>query len=143
MRPRQGPTLLERRAYAAIRILRKRAQVTGDPLSAAQLAPLLGVPEGFAHESARRLVREVIHRAREILHQAGAPDALTADGHGYRLTVDRDAIAQYLRRRRRQGLAHLAAHAEEARSAAAASSFGQGMLFVAPPPSSSAMLGGL
>lgn len=129
------------RAAALIRVLRRRARDGGAPMSAAELAPLIGVPACQGHETKRRRVREAASAARFLLREAGAEHALIADGEGYRLAADRSAIVTYLRRRRHFGLRHLSESHHEEHSAAMAAASGQGVLFA--PDSLSALEAGL
>jgi hypothetical protein len=77
------------------------AELFGDKLSHLQ------------HETKRRRIREIALVAREQLVASGAGRTVAADGGGYWLECDPARIAAYAAKRKRDGLAHLAAAAHQ------------------------------
>lgn len=129
---RPGRETIDRRAVAVVQILDAH-RGDGVFMSAADLASLIGLPAAMGHETRRRRIREAVTRAREMLREQGAEEALVASGAGYALTGDAALIRSWLEDRRRAGLTDLVEVGRTQRSVAVDAATGQSMLFPTQP----------
>lgn len=129
---RPGRETIDRRAVAVVQILDAH-RGDGVFMSAADLASLIGLPAAMGHETRRRRIREAVTRAREMLREQGAEEALVASGAGYALTGDAALIRSWIDDRRRAGLADLFEAGRTQRSTAVDAATGQSLLFPTQP----------
>lgn len=132
---RPGRETIDRRAVAVVMLLEYSRHHRGDGvfISAADLASQIGLPASMGHETRRRRIREAVTRAREMLREQGAEEALVASGAGYALSGDAALIRSWLEDRRRAGLTDLVEVGRTKRSVAVDAATGQSMLFPAQP----------
>jgi hypothetical protein len=86
------------------------------PIAAATLARLVfgfELCRDWSHETRRRRIRDTAVVARQLLARDQATAQIAADGRGYWLTGSPSELAAYAARRKRHGLAHLAAAAHQ------------------------------
>ena len=86
------------------------------PVGAATLARLVfgfDLYKDWSHETRRRRIRDTAVVARQLLARDQATAQIAADGRGYWLTGSAAELAAYAARRKRHGLAHLAAAAHQ------------------------------
>lgn len=137
---RPGRETIDRRAVAVVQILdaHRHSVVSanrgeGAFVSAADLASQIGLPSSMGHETRRRRIREAVTRAREMLREQGAADALVASGAGYAMTGDAALIRSWIEDRRRAGLTDLVEVGLTQRSVAVDAATGQYLLFPTQP----------
>jgi hypothetical protein len=100
------------------------------PVAAATLARLVfgfDLYKDWSHETRRRRIRDTAVVARQLLARDQATAQIAADGRGYWLTGSAAELAAYAARRKRHGLAHLAAAAHQVKPTLAPAA-GQGHL---------------
>ncbi len=129
---RPGRETIDRRAVAVVQIL-QYLHGEANFVSAASLAKQIGLPESMGHETRRRRIREAVTRAREMLREQGAEEALVASGAGYALSGDAALIRSWIEDRRRAGLTDLVEVGRTQRSVAVDAATGQSLLFPTQP----------